>query len=619
MSIASRLWLSAAVILAVLTTATVLVLWVMGETNHVTEERGDARETLIQTEDAMSILLNAETGQRGYLITGLDRYLAPYQNALRTLPDAIQKLKATTSASPTLQARVARLEVLSQAKLDELKQSIEVRRDQGFEAAEKIVATDRGKTLMDGARTMAGEIEAIEQATIDRGDAELRRINAWLFAGLIFGNLAVAATIVTTNALILRSLGRPLKGLGQGIARIAMGDLAHDIEVRGRDELNQLAKAFNSMMADLRTARSDRQKAEAEVARVDAELKVGGLELERRSHTIDLLGRMANRMPGCTDEAEFIEVIRSYLPQIFPGLPGALYTLSNSQNLLRRIVGWNDPVGSDAEFTPLECWGLRRGQPHVIANVATDIVCAHVHPEQLTGYRCVPLVAQGETVGLLYLEGRSGQVAVDEQYLQVLTETVASSLVNLRLRERLRNQSVRDPLTGLFNRRYLEESLELECARAERSKQPLSVAMVDIDHFKKFNDSFGHDAGDVVLKNVGEMFKRLLRQGDVACRYGGEEFCLVFPGTPAPEALIVAERIRLGVQQLEIAHRGHPLGKITVSIGMATTSAAGETPAAIVDAADEAMYKAKKAGRDRIELHQAEPPSPAEAATLKAT
>ena len=456
---------------------------------------------------------------------------------------------------------------------------------------------------MDEARRIVGQIEAVQQSIVNQRDAELRQVSDRLIKGLIAGSLVVAAFVVLTIIVILRSLGRPLAELTAGIARISAADFTQDIEVRGRDELSRLARAFNSMMADLRSERTNRRQAEVEVARSDAALKERGRELERRTATIDRLGQMANRMPGCTDEQEFVTVVDRYVPQIFPGVPGALYAMSNSQNLLYRLAAWNDPIGSTADFTPHECWGLRRGQAHVIRDVSADIVCAHIQGEQPPAYRCVPLVAQGETVGLLYLEERAiAGNSIEDRYLQVLAETLASSLVNLRLRERLRHQSIRDPLTGLFNRRYMEESLELECARAQRAGNNLSVVMADIDHFKRFNDTFGHDAGDLILKHVGEMLRRLLRQGDVACRFGGEEFILLLPGISIAEALAAAERIRAGAQLIDAVHRGQSVGKITMSIGVAEFPSSGDTPEAIIAAADQALYAAKHGGRNRVEL-----------------
>lgn len=602
MLIAARLWLAAAVVLTVLATMAGLVFWTIGAVDRAVSARRDARELLLQVELVLSDLRDAETGQRGYLLTGIESYLVPFQSGTQSIPERLSELKLATSAVGQLSRRVARLEELSQEKIAELQQTIALRRDQGFEAAHERVMNGRGKQLMDQAAVLVNEIKAIQRATIDQRTVELKQIHQRLIVGLVVGTLCVAACILLTNGLIVRSLGRPLESLRKGIGRIAGGDLTREIEVHGKDELNQLAQAFNSMMADLRVERSSRQEAEEEVARGAVALRAHGVELEQRSRTIDLLGRMANRLPGSKDEDEFVEVIERFAPQILPDARGALYVLSNSQTLLRRIGEWNNPTGSAAEFTPSGCWGLRRGQPHIIMDAASDIVCPHVQAEELMGYRCLPLVAQGETVGLFYIEERQGEVSVNEQDLRALTETVALSLVNLRLQEKLRNQSIRDPLTGLFNRRYLEESLELECSRAERSKQPISVVMLDVDHFKRFNDTFGHDAGDLVLKNIGELLKRSVRQGDLACRYGGEEFVLVLPGTPTPEAVDVATRIREGVRRIEVVYRNQSLGTITASLGLAVYPTAGQTPAELIEAADKMLYAAKNAGRDRVKL-----------------
>lgn len=602
MLIATRLWLAAILVLIALATMAGLVLSTIGAVDRAVSGRRDARELLLQIDLALSELRDAESGQRGYLLTGIDSYLAPFQSGIRAIPERLNELKRETSGAEQLRRRVARLEELSKEKIGELQQTIALRRDQGFEAAHNLVMTGRGKQLMDQASEVVSEIKALQRATIDQRTVELKEIHERLIVGLVVGTLCVAACILLTNGLIVRSLARRLDGLRRGIGRIAGGDLTRDIEVNGKDELSQLARAFNSMVADLRTERASRQQAEQEVARGAVALRAHSLELEQRTLAIDLLGKMANRLPGSKDEAEFVEVIERFAPQILPGARGALYALSNSQTLLRRIGQWNDPTGSPSEFTPSECWGLRRGQPHIIMDAASDIVCPHVHAEALIGYRCLPLVAQGETVGLFYIEERQGEISVNDQDLRALTETVALSLVNLRLQEKLRNHSIRDPLTGLFNRRYLEESLELECSRAERSKQPISVLMLDVDHFKRFNDTFGHDAGDFVLKHVGEFLKRSVRQGDLACRYGGEEFVLVLPGTSLAEAADAADRVREGIRNIELTYRNQSLGRVTASLGVVVSPAAGLTPVELIEAADQMLYAAKNAGRDRVEL-----------------
>ncbi|MBV8746559.1 MAG: diguanylate cyclase [Xanthobacteraceae bacterium] len=602
MSIAARLWLAATTIIVILAIMTASVFWTLLAVQRITGERRDALQALLQTETVLSVLRDAETGERGFLLTGAERYLEPYQNAVKVLPSALADLKASNGASAELLPRITRLIELAHNKLEQLGQTIEARRNHTFDPAQQTDTLDRGKEIMDEARRVVGEVESIQQVIVTQRDVELRQASDRLLKGLIVGSLIVAGFVVLTIATILRSLARPLAGLTAGIARISAGNFTEEIEVHGSDELSRLARAFNSMTRDLRTERANRQEAQAEVARGDAALKERGEELERRTATIDRLGQMANRMPGCTNEQEFVTVVHRYVPQVFPGVPGALYAMSNSQNLLYRVAEWNDPSGSATEFTPHECWGLRRGQPHIISNASADIVCGHVRGEQPPAYRCMPLVAQGETVGLLYLEESDAGTSVEERFLQVLTETLSSALVNLRLRERLRNQSIRDPLTGLFNRRYMEESLELECARAQRSGHPLSVAMIDLDHFKRFNDTFGHDAGDVILKHFGELLRRLMRQGDIACRFGGEEFVLVLPGISEADARAAAERIRADAQVMETVHRNQSLGNITISIGVAEFLTAGASPDAVISAADQALYAAKRGGRDRVEV-----------------
>jgi diguanylate cyclase (GGDEF)-like protein len=602
MPIAHRLWSSACVNLVALAMMAALVLWTIAAMDRTVSGRLHARELLLQVGLVLSDLREAEAGQRGYLLTGVESYLTPVEKLIPTIPGRLKELSRTAGETGQLRPRLAELEKVATERIDELQRTVVVRRDQGFEAASRLIMTHRGKQLTDKASELVNEIKAVQRAEIDRRGADLQEIHNRLIVGLIFGAVVVGGCVLLTNGLIVRSLRKPLQALREGIARIAVGDLTQDIDAYGKDELNQLARAFNSMMADLRIERASRQHAEDEVARGAVSLKAHSAELEQRTRTIDLLGRMANRLPGSKNEDEFVKVIERFAPQILPGARGALYVLSNSQTILRQIGTWNDPIGSAAEFTPSECWGIRRGHSHMIMNATSDIGCMHVDSEQLSGYRCIPLIAQGETVGLLYIEEPQGTAAVSDQDLNAMTETIGLSLVNLRLQQKLRNQSIRDPLTGLFNRRYLEESLELECSRAERSTKPIGIVMLDVDHFKRFNDTFGHEAGDIVLKHIGEVLRRSVRQGDVACRFGGEEFVMVLPETREAEALDVAERVRQSVQKLEIAYRNQLLGRITVSLGIALYPEAGQTPAELIEAADQTLYAAKNAGRDRVQL-----------------
>jgi diguanylate cyclase (GGDEF)-like protein len=179
-------------------------------------------------------------------------------------------------------------------------------------------------------------------------------------------------------------------------------------------------------------------------------------------------------------------------------------------------------------------------------------------------------------------------------------ERISLALANLRLREVLRSQSIRDPLTGLFNRRYMEEALARDLRRAARNDEGVTALMFDVDRFKQFNDTFGHHAGDTVLRAVGDLLSRQTRGQDVACRYGGEEFVVLLEGTSIDAACKLAELLRQELKQLTAQHAGQVLGQISVSIGISAFPGHGATAEELLHAADQALYRAKAQGRNRV-------------------
>jgi diguanylate cyclase (GGDEF)-like protein len=183
-----------------------------------------------------------------------------------------------------------------------------------------------------------------------------------------------------------------------------------------------------------------------------------------------------------------------------------------------------------------------------------------------------------------------------------VAEQFALALANVRLRETLRGQSIRDPLTGLFNRRYMEETLDRELSRAERGRRALSVVLLDIDRFKHFNDTFGHEAGDTVLASLGALLRSVSRASDVACRYGGEEFALILPEASLQDARRRAEEIQDAIRGLRVSHGGRPLEGVRCSMGVAAFPEHGEAGGALLRAADAALYRAKREGRDQVVL-----------------
>jgi len=259
---------------------------------------------------------------------------------------------------------------------------------------------------------------------------------------------------------------------------------------------------------------------------------------------------------------------------------------------------------SEAFFEPNACWALRRGQIHLVNTRSAGLHCRHV-PKTFSGsYMDVPMMASGEALGLLHIEHQSEDMG--GQSLQNLVSTVAEHLAlalsNITLRETLRSQSIRDVLTGLFNRRYMEESLERELHRAVRRQSQVGIVMLDIDHFKVFNDTYGHDAGDAVLHELGKVLRNNVRGEDIACRFGGEEFILILPDASLEMTQQRAEQIREVIKGMIVEYRHQPLGVVTVSVGVAGFPTHGTTSDEMIQKADEALYQAKHRGRDRVEI-----------------
>src|SRR6202158_1537640 len=221
------------------------------------------------------------------------------------------------------------------------------------------------------------------------------------------------------------------------------------------------------------------------------------------------------------------------------------------------------------------------------------------------------MVAQGNTVGVLHLEFETaaelqGETGTDSfrdshQGLAISAAAqIALSLASLQLRETLREQSIRDPLTRLFNRRFLEESFERELQLAGRKKQSIAVLFLALDHFKRFNDTFGHDAGDMVLQSLADLFRNFFRATDICCRYGGEEFAIILPESTSQDAVIRADALRSEVKSLGLQYKKQPLGPLRISVGVAAFPEHGSTSKELLRIADQCLYKSKNRGRDVV-------------------
>ena len=386
-----------------------------------------------------------------------------------------------------------------------------------------------------------------------------------------------------------------------------------------QEKLLSYGRRIESIIAD-RTAELAREMARLEIsvaeqiAQLNAAndaLRLQAMKLSKRNQEIALLSKMNDFLQTSTTEAEAYSVITETITQLFPEDSGAVFVLNASREALEAAVTWGSILSPNLTFPPSDCWAQRRGQSHLV--LSHEQRCTHVNADGHM-YVCLPLLAQGETLGILHiLDGIVRNDEADEPRMmekcklaKILADNIGLGITNLKLRESMRNLSIRDPLTGLFNRRYMEEALAQEQHRAKRNETQMAVIMVDIDHFKAFNDNFGHDGGDAILRALGVFFKKHVRGSDIACRYGGEEFILILSPSTAEGARQRVEKIREDAGLLRVSHANQDLGAITLSLGMAIFPEHASEAASIIKAADVALYQAKSGGRNQVVMFSTE-------------
>ncbi|PZQ57697.1 MAG: diguanylate cyclase [Novosphingobium pentaromativorans] len=550
---------------------------------------------------ALGHLQQAESGQRGFVLTRDPEFGKAVAAEIAASKRDAAELVRLTADNPAQSERSRQIRMLIEDRGAHLAESAELTRAGDFAGAQALTASGRGRNLMVLVEARVGDLLNEERAlSVSRMAAVERRLNYIRWLVMIGTPLAVVAIALMAAALI-RRIRRPVDAMMTVMGQLGAGDRSARIDaVMESSEFERLAGGYNAMAEELQAAVADQVVSEERLRLANLELSTNADVLRERGEVIELLGGMAHRMQAARTDEELASIIRVFVPRVLPEIPGALYAHNNSRNLLVPIAAWAGIEVETAGFAPDQCWALRRGQSHFVVEPGSDIVCAHVGAEA-DHYHCEPLLAGGEVIGVLYLRGVVG--AENRFRLTVLTENIASALVNHRLQRGLREQTIRDPLTGLFNRRYMEETLALEIARATRTGSPLSVVMCDVDHFKRFNDEFGHEAGDAVLQAVAAEMRSRFRDGDVVCRFGGEEFTIIAPGSSAGVLAKRVEAVRQAISELMVSQGGRTLGSTTMSFGIATWEESMERDGStLVKAADAALYRAKRDGRNRVVL-----------------
>jgi len=325
------------------------------------------------------------------------------------------------------------------------------------------------------------------------------------------------------------------------------------------------------------------------------------------NESLTSIGKMAEFFQVCSTEIEILKIVSENMPGLFPVNAGVVYIARESSDTLSKVFAWGDNSLSRDTFTTGECWALKKGKPHELSAGKSKLYCDHIinGGDLKSHYICIPIATSQTQLGLLYFQFINEQHQTDAvesliELARTVAEHIALAISNVRMQEKLQIMAIQDPLTGLYNRRYMQEFLEHEIYRAARDKKPIGIILLDIDHFKSINDNFGHHAGDHALTTMADLLKLKVRKGDICCRYGGEEFLVILPGSYYSDTSAFAEKLRKQVKEMTIVYGGKKVDSFTISLGVAAYPDQATTFEELIKLADDALYRAKEDGRDRV-------------------
>lgn len=519
-----------------------------------------SRDTIELIDAVMLSIVDIQTGARGYAVTHNPVFLEPYYRAQERIDEQLENLHHHVRESPvqqrqfdTLKGRVTHARAL-------YGEMVGLQQAAGAQEARALIASGEGNLRMEAVREAVHVFRTSETQALNvarqKAEAIVENSNIALIV------LTIADYIFFTMAFLV--LFRALKDSGE----------TH----RMLNELHLESMRNGTLLTERNRAK------------------------EVQSHLVDVLQSVL------TPE-EAYAAIAKFCSQLFPRNPGALFIRSHSRDYLEMKARWGN-IDVTHGHEPSECWAARSNHLYRCDSSEHGLPCPHVTAiGGIDTFVCIPVASSDEMIGTLLLVGTSDpegrQLPVEteiESQGQELAKQIGIALASLRLRTSLRNSSIIDALTGLYNRRYLDETLVREVARAERLSQTVGLILLDVDHFKSFNDNFGHEAGDLVLVEVGATLKKAARASDMACRYGGEELVIVLPLADLEVTVQRAEAIRASIKQISVRYGGQHLPPITASFGVAVFPLHGADAESLLRAADTALYRAKDWGRDRVEV-----------------
>lgn len=336
--------------------------------------------------------------------------------------------------------------------------------------------------------------------------------------------------------------------------------------------------------------------------------QVGYEALQRLYNQSSLMREMITMLQTSKTLEDACKIVSIFAKQLFPSTAGVV-VMTDYHDIWHSKSYWNFKHLHPITFKDDDCWAVRSRQLHEVLHENEKPLCPHVQRLKKVQYPhfCMPLDKSGKFSGILFVEildQNMDSTAYEElkRDIELFVDQVLPGLINIQLNEQLRQQSLSDPLTGLYNRRFFISALANEIARAKRRKLQFSLVIMDIDHFKKYNDTFGHDAGDQILQKLSDILRIHFRESDIICRYGGEEFIVLLPEIGLEDAKKRCEKLLERIRNELFLPTLPKSRKVTVSIGISEFPKHTRSAEQLINKADKALYEAKARGRNQIKV-----------------
>ncbi len=546
-----------------------------------------AVEMIGRGESLLRHLEEAHVALRGFLITGQTDFLTAYNATNKEVIDDLAILREQATSDSSRQGEVEAIRDSIRSWQNEwARPAIAIVQRNGMPGSTETL--NEGERRIDSIRSQVLKLldeNNVESLARARESERLMRLMLQIGVGL---GVLVAGILLFMTRTVSRMIARPVQELIDVSERVGRGDFQTFSPSPDNNEFGVLSRSFARMTTALRHERED----------------------------LAALNRFSEAVTQCTSESEVYDQLLHSLRERFQPRQVILFKLNAQENFLEAATSLA-PLPENLRPWPVidephNCKAVRTGRRFRVNDVSQEPLCPAKFASPTEGsYYCGPLIAGGILIGAVRLEGiKDFWTHERESLLESYLSGTASALSNLRLLVTMKQRANVDELTGFYNRRFLEDYARKVLAMAARKSSPLCLMMMDLDHFKSFNDTYGHEIGDRILRQFAKTVTQAMRETNLAARYGGEEFVLLLPDTDIQAAMRVAERIRMAVEKMIVpSGTEKPLPRVTVSLGIASYPEHGRSLEELLKSSDKALYESKRGGRNRatVYVEQGEP------------